>query len=258
MKKINTIWISTTMRTGSMWIFNVVRELINCSGFNLEPKIIPQSDNEMFLIYKNKALVENDSNVKFVLKVHTILKENLIGSKIITTIRDPRDVCASVKEFMKTDFNTALNTAKSLIQFYNIYKNFNKNYIIFIRYENIEKNPIDEIIKISKFLDIKINSKKAEKISEKFSKKNVKKNIDNTDKNLNEKLTKKLKINKEDIVYISKNNYRAFDTKTGFQTGHISKRQTGDWEKVLSPYEKEVLNNEFKDILIEFNYDNQH
>ena len=31
MDKQNTTWISTTPRTGSMWTFNVVREIINYS-----------------------------------------------------------------------------------------------------------------------------------------------------------------------------------------------------------------------------------
>ena len=60
--------------------------------------------------------------------------------------------------------------------------------------------------------------------------------------------------NKEDIddssiVYFSKDNYRSFDTKTGFQTNHISNRNSGDWKKSFSSKEIEILNFEFKDFL---------
>ena len=40
----------------------------------------------------------------------------------------------------------------------------------------------------------------------------------------------------------------------GFQTRHISQRKSGDWKIILSNTEKEILNNQFKDWLIEFKY----
>ena len=68
MKNINTIWISTTPRTGSTWIFNVTREIYRILGFTVEPSIVPQKDTEMFKIYHDKAINENNENIKFVLK----------------------------------------------------------------------------------------------------------------------------------------------------------------------------------------------
>ena len=61
-------------------------------------------------------------------------------------------------------------------------------------------------------------------------------------------------INKSDIVYFSKDNYRSFDTKTGFQSNHISNRSSGDWKKFFSKREIEIINSEFKDFISEYKF----
>ena len=67
-------------------------------------------------IYSSKSLKDQDYLNKYVLKVHGAMKTGLLHSKILTTIRDPRDVCASFKEFMKSDFESALTAAKGMIK----------------------------------------------------------------------------------------------------------------------------------------------
>ncbi len=257
MKKKNTFWISSTPRTGSMWLFNVTREILKESGYKVYPKLVTQhdKDSEFMNIYYKEALPDQNNLNKYVFKVHTILKSNIPRSKILTTIRDPRDICVSFKEFMRADFKSALNATKTILNFTKIYKNFETDYLMILKFENIEKNPIDIIIEIGKFINCKIAYKLAEKISKKFSKDNVKKLIKKNDNNLNFKIKENKKISKSEIVYFSKENYRSFDVNTGFQTGHISKRNSGDWKKILSPKEIEIINSQFKDFLIENNYD---
>ena len=79
--------------------------------------------------------------------------------------------------------------------------------------------------------------------------------INKKNKQLKEKILKKSKIDKKDIVIISNKNVRAFDKNTGFQTGHVSQRNSGDWKKALSSEEIEIINSQFKNFLIENNYD---
>ena len=251
---INTFWISTTPRTGSMWLFNVTREIIIHSRLNALPLELPQSDEKFFEIFKNQSLADENNLNKYVFKVHTILKSNLPKSKILTTIRDPRDICISFKEFMKTDFNTALNAAKTLLNYEKIYKTYNEDYLKFFRYENIENNPIDMILEIANFIECNINIKIAEKISLKYNKKKIKELIKNNDENLISKIKNKEEINKSSIVYFSKDNYRSFDTKTGFQTNHISNRNSGDWKKKFSLKEIEIINFEFKDLISKYKF----
>ena len=255
MSNLNTIWISSPPRTGSMWVFNITREIYKYLGFNVKPISIPQNEIEMFDIYKNQALNEKNREIKYILKVHTILKPNLLKSKIITTLRDPRDLCISFKEFMKSDFNSSFRAAKTVKSFSNIYKKFKDDYLLTIKYENIEKNSTDQILNIAKFLNKELNIKQAEQISEKFSKNKVLDIINKNNELMNDKLKKNLEIDEKKVVIISKENIRSFDTSTGFQTGHISARKCGDWRNYFSKNEIKILNDEFKFWLKEFGYE---
>ena len=259
MKNINTIWISTTPRTGSTWIFNVTREIYRILGFVVEPSIVPQKDTEMFKIYHNKAIHQNNENIKYVLKTHSILRPDLIRSKIITSIRDPRDLCLSYKKFMKTDFNRSFKVTKSLINFTNTYQYFKNNYLILLKYEDIEKKSTEIILNISKFLNVVITYDQAAEITNKYSRKSVMKIIENKNIKLNEKISKKMKIDENEIVSISEKlsinkEIRAYDANTGFQTGHISQNKSSDWTTEFSANEKKILNDAFKDWLIKFKY----
>ena len=251
---INSFWISTAPRTGSMWLFNITREILKQTKLNVLPIEIPQDDQNFFEIFKNQSLTDKNSSNKYVFKVHTILKSNLPRSKLLTTIRDPRDVCVSFKEFMKTDFNTALTATKSLLKYENIYKKYNKKYVKFFKYNEIENNTLKTVIEIANFIGCEINEEIAKSISFKYNKNKIKKLIKNNDAKLLSKIKNEEVINKSDIVYFSKDNYRSFDTKTGFQSNHISNRSSGDWKKFFSKREIEIINSEFKDFISEYKF----
>ena len=242
----NTFWISTAPRTGSMCLFNVVREVFYINQHNVFPGKIPKYDKEFLEIYNSKSLLDKDDSNKYVFKVHSPLKSDLPNSKILTTIRDPRDVCASFREFMKSDFEKSMTIAKNMIDFVKNYESFDKDYLMFFKYEDIENDPINTIINISKFIECQINFDKAESISKKFTKDNVKKLIQNIDEKLDKKIKEKQPIDQSEIVYLSKDNYRAFDINTGFQTNHISKRNSGDWKRVFSQKEIDIINSDKK------------
>ena len=252
--RVNSFFISTAPRTGSMWLYNVTREILKLSKLNVLPKLILKSNQEFFEVFKKQALIDQDNSNMYVLKVHHILRPNLPRSKILTTIRDPRDICISYKEFMKTDFNAALKATKSILDYEKIYKSYDENYLKFFRYENIENKTIKTILEIAKFIGYEINLKIAEQIKSKYDKKEIKKMIKKNDENLPFEVNNKEDINKSNIVYFSKKNYRYFDTKTGFQSNHISNRKSGDWKKILSKKEIEIINFEFKDLISEYKF----
>ena len=253
----NTFWISTAPRTGSMWMFNVVREIFNLNKYNVYPDKIPKNDKDFLEIYNSKSAKDQNTLNKYVFKVHSPINPDLLNSKVLTTIRDPRDVCASYKEFMKSDFESALTAAKGMIDFIKYYKSFDKDYLKFFKYEDIENHTIETIISLSKFIECEINFDTAKLISDKFDKNNVRNLIKVNDKKLMNKIKNKEKIEKSEIVYFSKENYRAFDKQTGFQTNHISNRNSGEWQKAFSEEEIEIINSdlELNDFLDEYNYD---
>ena len=252
--KANTFWISTVPRTGSMWLYNTTREILKISKFNVLPNQIPQQEIEFFEIFNKESLLDTNNINKYVFKVHNILKPDFPKSKILTTIRDPREICLSFKEFMRTDFNSAFTAAKNITKFEKEYKNYDKNYLRFFRYENIEKKPIETILDIADFINCKISTKDAENISTKYNKNSVRQLIKTNDEKLLHKIKNKEKINNTEIVYFSKDNYRSFDLYTGFQTNHVSNRVGGDWKNFFSQNEIELMNSEFKDFLEEYLY----
>ena len=140
----------------------------------------------------------------------------------------------------------------------NFLQNYNINSIDPFEFPDMEKS-IEIILAISKFLDVSITHDQAVKISKKFSRTNVIKIIENKNKELNEKISKKSKIDEKDIVFVSEKlsinkEMRAFDTSTGFQTGHISQSRSTNWEIEFSTNEKKILNDTFKDWLLKFKY----
>ena len=253
---MKVIWVSTVVRTGSMWLFNITREILNLKKFNVLPDKIPKFDEDHFEIFHQKSLQDQNHLNKYVFKVHQILKQEIPHSKILTTIRDPRDICVSCMKFMKKNFQQSLDISKNIITYYNTYEKYSKEKLKFIKYEkSIEKDTVKTIEDISEFIECKISFNEARKISEKFSKDNVTQLIKINDEKLKNKIKEKKEINRDtEIVYFSKDNYRSYDTKTGFQTNHISSSSSQEWKKILTKEEIKILNSEFETFLIKNNY----
>ena len=254
---MKVIWVSTVVRTGSMWLFNITREILNLKKFNVLPDKIPKFDEDHFEIFHQKSLQDQNHLNKYVFKVHQILKQEIPHSKILTTIRDPRDICVSCMKFMKKNFQQSLDISKSMIAYYNTYEKYSKEKLKFIKYEkSIEKDTVKTIEDISEFIECKIDFDEAKKISEKFSKDNVTQLIKINDEKLKNKIKEKKEINRDtEIVYFSKDNYRASDANTGFQTNHISSSSSQEWKKILTKEEIKILNSEFETFLIKNNYE---
>jgi hypothetical protein len=237
-----------------MWLFNVTRELFRVVGRSVEPELVPKADEKMFQQASEYAFFSQDPAKVWVLKVHGILKPNIPRSQIITCHRDIRDVVVSFKEFMNVSFEDALDCGRALLKYTKVYKKYNSDYLMLVAYNDIEINPVKLIMEMAKFLKIQINESDAEIIALKYSKEKVKDIIKQANESLLKKIIDKQPIDHHDIVYFSDSNYRSFDRKTGFQTGHVSERKTGDWKNRLSHVEQQQLETEFADWLKEFGY----
>ena len=56
---------------------------------------------------------------------------------------------------MKSDFNKSVLTAKSMIKYIDIYKSYNPDIVLLLRYEEIIKNPTQAVNKILHFVNLK-------------------------------------------------------------------------------------------------------
>ena len=68
------------------------------------------------------------------------------------------------------------------------------------------------------------------------------------------KTKKNLSIDQEKIVKLSNGYYRYVDSNTGFQSGHISKRNSGEWKNVFSPQEIKIIIEKLDTIAVELGY----
>ena len=238
-----------------MWLFNVVREIQKSAGHSVEPADIPHNDEEAIMQAIEFAFPCTDPARTWVLKVHRVMKPGLPRSKIITTHRDPRDVLVSFKDFMKTGFDEALNHARDVLLFTGGYHGYDPDYLKLIAYSDIEMRPKQLINELAEFLDIQLQESIADDIAEKFSRNKVRDIIKQSDISLARKIENNMPVDKQEIVYLSNSNYRSFDRNTGFQTGHVSHRQTGDWKKILTAEEQELVNSEFGDWLKKYGYE---
>ena len=55
---INSFWISTQPRTGSMWVYNVTREILKFFKLNILPIHVPTNEQETFEIFNKESLIQ--------------------------------------------------------------------------------------------------------------------------------------------------------------------------------------------------------
>ena len=247
MSMYNTSWIAGTPRTGSMLTFNLTREIFGINSKNIKPQHVPQEDEDMFACYTNEAMNDTDSLNKYVFKVHQTLRLDLPKSKYIVNVRNPFDICASFYEFMKCDFRHAMQAAKTHLNTIQHYQACPKDRIMFVQYDELTNDTSSTILKLSNFLECDIDIISAQPIAAKFSKQAVNKLIKESTKNLEEKLLSNHQPEDGSLVRLSETNYRAFDLNTGFQTGHISNRNSGEWKKSFNKAEISIITSELKE-----------
>ena len=154
---INTIWISTAPRTGSMWTFNITRDIFRLAKRKVEPEDVPQLDDEMLELAIQHSFESEDPERIWVLKCHKLMRPDLPKSKVITTHRDPRDVLVSFKDFMKTSYEHSLAIARAVVQFTDVYEQYDPDYLLMVPYADIESQPVDVVRRIADFVGIRIS-----------------------------------------------------------------------------------------------------
>lgn len=253
-ENFNTYWITGTPRVGSMLIYNIAREILLIKQVMVQPDQVLENTDDTIQIYKNNALKDNRTNVKYVFKVHRSLNINIPKSKFIVNKRNPFDICASFYEFMKCDLDSAVEVAKNHTSTIKHYQKFDKNNVMFLEYEKIETNLPLVIKNIATFLGHELDDQIAQKIAVKFSKEAVNKIINDLHKNYS-KHANYPNISSENILKKFQNHeYHIFDKHTGFQTAHISKRKSGEWFKAFNTEQISIVKREITPFAKEMGY----
>lgn len=251
MTEYNCIWVATIPRTGSMWTTNVIKEIFKAANYITHPKNAIKSDMDSLKFFETSIIRDLNKLNKYVLKIHVKLATLPYRSKIVTNIRSPYDICASHYEFMKCDLELSISVAAESLNYLNHYKRLDNN-IFLIRYENIEKTPKLLIKQLAEYFEVSINDQQVNQIDNKFNKDTISKLIKKNDNEM--KIKKDQDVDQEKIIKLKNGHQRFFDITTGFQSGHISKRKTGEWKKNFSEKETKIIIEKLDQVAVDLGY----
>lgn len=243
-----TVWISTPPRTGSTWLFNVAREVLRSTGRMVLPARVPQETADMLELAQQVAWPDTDPAKVWVLKVHGVmLRADLPHSKIITSIRDPRDVLVSFQRFMNTSFEHALSICEGVKRYPDNYRHHPDSLLLKVSYADIQAAARDVIARVAAFLDADLHAGEAARIEAQFSRERVRKLIESTDARVFGRLRENTAVERDEVVLQGNQVARAYDPATAFQSGHVSGYRDGDWRQLLTEDEKRSVHERFGD-----------
>ena len=277
-KKI--VFIASYMKSGNTWMRAIICSLLNNGNFELKDlkkiKLFSQEtffskisgakfqDNGNFdfdfisnnWINAQKIINENSSDDIKIFKTHSI--RGIINNNYFTDenvckgyvylIRDPRDIAISLSKHMNVSIDKAIDIMLFQQNFVtNVFKvneavctwkehvkswlNFKKVPRLIIKYEDMVENNIEAIEQIVNFLQILYNNKIT------INREIKNKVFNNTSFNNLQKLE-----NKDGFIEATKNN------------NFFRKGTSGQWKKILSKSQKELIELELKDLMQSLKY----
>jgi hypothetical protein len=228
---IRAIWIASVPRTGSMWTFNVVRDLVRSTGSAVQPELVPHDDVEMEAI--GRAGIAADDGV-YVLKVHAHIPADLPHSLYVVTHRDLRDSLVSFMRFAHQDFEAGLHFVASAIRSEQHFSTFPAERRLDLDYAAIIGAPAEVVAALAARLAIPAPPDLVAEIVARYSKARVRDRMVSREQALRDRIAAHQPVDRRDFIAQQDHSLRAFDTATGFQSGHVSDYRDGDWRKILT------------------------
>jgi hypothetical protein len=235
---IRAIWIASVPRTGSMWTFNVIRDLVRSTGQAVHPELVPHGDAEMERI--GRSGIDADDGI-YVLKVHAHIAADLPHSLYVVTHRDVRDSLMSFLRFMRYDFDAGLGFVTAAIRSEYHFSTFPAARRLDIDYGQISGDPAAIVRRLGARLGIPTPEHLIDDILARYSKVRVRERVMDREWALRAQIAAHEPVDERDFVLQPDRSLRAFDTATGFQSGHVSDYREGDWRKILDPLQQRRL-----------------
>lgn len=236
------VLIASMPRSGSMWTYNVARELLGKSGLTVKPDSMLLTDEDQMRSI-GAAMRNQDRNEIHCIKTHLSLdfaEQALAHTRILTPYRDPRDAVLSFTRFMGVDLDHGLKAAREMMSVTDYYLSLPDEIVCGFKYEDMIRDPRKAIGKIAEFLGIPACEEEIETIDDMFCKANVKTLIEN--------------IGNEIVGRNPGGEIRKIDRKTGFQTAHIAAEDGKSWSDVFSEAGKAKLRSLTHDWLVRRGY----
>jgi hypothetical protein len=236
---IKAIWLTSAPRTGSMWTYNIVRDLVRAAGHLVQPDKVPQRDAEMVELGRAGAI--DGSGAVYVLKLHAFMPADVPNSRYVTTRRDVCDAMLSYMRFMGVGFEAGLEFIRGAIAWEKYSRSLPADRTTAIDYRCIIERPDEVARRLAQELELDLSPAVIDDVVARHSKEAVAARISQTERRIAEKINARISVSLGEVVVGPRNIARAFDTETGFQSGHVSNYREGDWQDVLWPAQKRRL-----------------
>lgn len=237
---IKAIWIASSPRCGSMWVFNVTRQIVRAAGLDALPAAVPQTNEAMVAAAMEGVLDPATDRVRIV-KVHSNVRPEIPNSRFILPRRDVRDAMVSFMRFMRCDFEAGLEFAQSAIASERHYDGFPPDRALFVDYADIVARPAAVVDMIAEFLEAPLEPEVSDAIASNLDKKTVAHTIQQAEQDLIRRSRTGGAISSDELVVLGPHDVRAFDSATGFQSGHVSDYREGDWKRILTAAQRSRL-----------------
>jgi len=232
MEKI--IWVAGMPRAGSMWTNNVIRDALALAGYEVQPKQVPRKDKDKSHILLTEALPDQNPSRVYVLKTHKRLRPEMPRSHFISTIRDVRDAMISWMRFMNSDFDRALKAAEGMSETCDYYQQLPENKHTRIRYVDIIQSPAATLRYLCQRLGVTLTDAQIDEIVSNHTKDKVARRIAAKEQGYQEQAQKGIEFDAVEAIHSRNESARIYDKDTGFQSGHVSDYQEGDWRTILT------------------------
>jgi hypothetical protein len=220
-----------------MWAFNVTRAVYRAVGKQVLPDLVTFSNEEEVFGFADQAMVDQEPNKVWVLKIHSRFGRDAPRSGFINTRRDLRDALMSYMRFMLCDFEQALSAMAAAGEITEYYKTFKPSVILRLRYEDIVNRPLGVARDIAEFCGVDLTETEVGNIVGQFDKAKVERLVRDREIDIKRRAAAGEMILEPELVpqRFQPNVFRARDLKTGFQSGHVSGYRDGGWRELLTP-----------------------
>jgi Sulfotransferase domain len=232
-RDVKIVWIASAARCGSTWVQNVTRGIARAAGLEVLPAKATFRDTDKIAAAEEGMHDPEPGRVR-VLKTHHLLSFNVPLSRFILPRRDLKDSMVSYMRFMRCDFENAMTFARTVLKTERHYGVFPRERALTIDYSGIITRPEETAQKIAAFLEVPLDEQSISAIVDEFSKENVARLIARKEQNVEQRQRLGLPIGCNEVILSGREIVRVYDTATGFQSGHISDYQDGDWKTILS------------------------
>jgi tetratricopeptide (TPR) repeat protein len=237
---IKVVWIAGATRCGSMWTYNITRELVRAAGFEVLPARVPQRDEAMWCLGE-EGIRDPSTNRVRVLKIHSFLPPDLPHARFIVPRRDVREILTSSMRFTRSSFEDSLRFVDQAIAANRYYGGFPPDRILWLEYEDIVASPANVARTIGEFLGLAIEREARSDIVLRFSKESVRALVKGREEDVERRVREGGGVAPDELVRVGRENVRVFDTATGFQSGHVSEPLNGVSSSVLTPEQEALL-----------------